>query len=80
MFGGNMLHLFVVFVAGSGREEYEPEGGPDYASVIWAWWAFLAAGLTGIVVDFFDVWFVQIGVLVAPIIVIVFLNHLKNAR
>jgi hypothetical protein len=74
-----MLHLFTVRM-GSGREEFEPEQWPTFAHLILGWLAFLVAGLAGIFVGFLDAWFVQFGVIVAPVIAIAFLMHLKNAR
>jgi hypothetical protein len=74
-----MFHLFTVRM-GSGREEFEPEESPTFIHLMLAWLAFLVAGLAGIFVGFLDAWFVQIGVIVAPVIAIAFLIHLKNAR
>jgi hypothetical protein len=65
---------------GSGREEFEPEESPTFTHLMLAWLIFLAAGLAGIFAGFVDAWFVQIGIIVAPVIAIAFLMHLKNAR
>ena len=74
-----MLHLFMVRM-GYEREEFEPEEWPTFAHLILAWLAFLVAGLAGIFVGFLDAWFMQIGVIVAPVIAIAFLSNLKKSR
>jgi hypothetical protein len=60
------------------REEFEPEEWPPFDQLILGWLAFLGAGLGGIYVRFFDAWFLQIGVIVAPVIAIAFLINLRN--
>ena len=65
---------------GSEREEFEPEEWPAFYQLILGWLAFLGAGLGGIYVGFFDAWFLQIGVIVAPVIAIAFLINLRNSR
>jgi hypothetical protein len=74
-----LLHLFMVRM-GYEKEEFEPEEWPTFDQLILGWLAFLGAELAGIYVGFFDVWFLQIGVIVAPAIAIAFLINLRNSR